>query len=127
MLTAYATQLVRKEITHLSHPVMDELDILKRIQQDETFPEPRPDHCLGMLDCAEVTRDTGRHICILLPPTGLDLRFYCYVLKNQKIPDAYPIVTAKSFVKQVLEALVYLHEKNAALFTLARNRPYFEV
>lgn len=105
-----------------------ELDILKHLQT-EARRRPVPadeygkhvfgsDKILGLLDQFQHDGPNGQHVCMVFKPMGPDLSNYRRLFPGLRIP----LSIAKKITKDLLSALVFLHETGRVIHT---GEPHF--
>jgi serine/threonine-protein kinase SRPK3 len=70
-------------------------------------------HVLTILDSFEHDGEQGKHVCLVLKPMGPVVSEYRWLFPQKRIP--VPIV--KRITRQVLEALVFLHDQCGVIHT----------
>jgi serine/threonine-protein kinase SRPK3 len=88
-----------------SYPTL-ELDILHKISPHSD--SQGSEHILRLLDEFSHEGPNGVHICLIFKAMGPDLSRYRKLFPDVKIP----VPVAKSITRQLLLALVFLHETN---------------
>jgi len=79
----------------------------------DRYTRPGPQHVLHVLNMFEYVGEQGYHACLVLKPMGPALSEYRWLFPEKRIP--IPIV--KRITRQLLEALVFLHEKCGVIHT----------
>jgi serine/threonine-protein kinase SRPK3 len=87
-----------------SQKLLLELELLQRIQS--VPPSSGRDRLSTLKDHFELQGPHGKHLCFVLLPLGASLKTLHDTAPDRILPQ--PI--AKRIVKQILQALVYLHE-----------------
>ncbi|KAI1735516.1 kinase-like protein [Xylaria scruposa] len=86
-----------------------ELEVLKRI----TSRHAESHHVLGLLDEFRLAGPNGKHVCLVAKAMGPDLSKYRKLFPRRRIP----VPIAKKISKQLLDALVFLHESCQVIHT----------
>ncbi|THH18214.1 hypothetical protein EW146_g2751 [Bondarzewia mesenterica] len=106
ILTTFGTHLERGEVKDPGRPHLHEADIMRSISRPTSSLGAQ--YCLHLIDSFYVTRDTGKHLCLLTEVAGLSLD----ELQSMVATDSgFPSQLAKLFVKQICLALDYLHRE----------------
>ncbi|KAI1361335.1 serine protein kinase Sky1 [Xylaria arbuscula] len=86
-----------------------ELEVLKQITTRHTESH----HVLGLLDEFRLAGPNGQHVCLVVKAMGPDLSKYRKLFPRKRIP----VAIAKKISKQLLDALVFLHETCQVIHT----------
>ncbi|KAJ3578958.1 hypothetical protein NPX13_g1607 [Xylaria arbuscula] len=86
-----------------------ELEVLKQI----TTRHIESHHVLGLLDEFRLAGPNGQHVCLVVKAMGPDLSKYRKLFPRKRIP----VAIAKKISKQLLDALVFLHETCQVIHT----------
>ena len=101
---------VVKSAPHYTDAAMDEVDILSHIKEKD--PENRF-HCCRLIDTFKHSGPHGRHVCMVFEVLGDNLLSLIRHYNHKGIP----INIVKHLVRQILEALDFLHRRCGIIHT----------
>ncbi|XP_064604565.1 SRSF protein kinase 3-like isoform X2 [Liolophura sinensis] len=103
---------VVKSAQHYTETAMDEIRLLRCVREsDET--DPHREKTVQLLDDFKLSGVNGTHVCMVFEVLGHNLLKFIIRSNYQGIP----MKTVKSIIRQVLEALDYLHTKCKIIHT----------
>lgn len=98
-----------------SSEVSTERETMEHItrKSDDVDAGPGSQHVLTIIDSFEHDGEQGKHVCLVLKAMGPVVSEYRWLFPQKRIP--IPIV--KSITRQLLEALVFLHDRCGVIHT----------
>ncbi|KAF7371208.1 Kinase-like protein [Mycena sanguinolenta] len=112
--TYSALKVLKAEVTDSS--LLHESEYLHRVLTADPL-HPGFLHNLHLLDQFHIYGPNGKHLCLVTELLGEDLGQYAYRFPGRRIP----VAIIKSIVRQVILAMIYLHDKCNIIHTDIKN------
>ncbi|KAK3854557.1 hypothetical protein Pcinc_038973 [Petrolisthes cinctipes] len=103
---------VVKSASHYTETALDEIKLLKCVRESDEN-DPKRDKTVQLLDDFKISGVNGTHVCMVFEVLGHNLLKFIIRSNYQGIP----LPNVKSIIRQVLEALDYLHTKCQIIHT----------
>ncbi|XP_064106518.1 uncharacterized protein LOC135215582 isoform X4 [Macrobrachium nipponense] len=103
---------VVKSASHYTETALDEIKLLKCVRESDEN-DPKRDKTVQLLDDFKISGVNGTHVCMVFEVLGHNLLKFIIRSNYQGIP----LGNVKRIIRQVLEALDYLHAKCKIIHT----------
>ncbi|KAG7154410.1 SRSF protein kinase 3-like [Homarus americanus] len=103
---------VVKSASHYTETALDEIKLLKCVRESDEN-DPKRDKTVQLLDDFKISGVNGTHVCMVFEVLGHNLLKFIIRSNYQGIP----LANVKNIIRQVLEALDYLHTKCQIIHT----------